>query len=1014
MTSSYRKQDFFFEGRDGGEEFRESERPALAQLTAMGYQYKSQPELNVERQDYRQVLLYDRLKNAIIKLNPEIDEDGVYDALDQIKEDSFSSNWDVMDTNERIRAKLVGLSRSGGLEPITVTQNFGDGNENKTIRLFDFDNPENNDFLVTNQFKMDGLKEPIYPDIILFVNGIPLVVIECKAPSIRNPIPEAVEKNFARYQSRGHGYEKLMFYNHLLIATCGDLARHGSIGADVNHYARWSEAHPFTNEELLKLCNRKRLREQEILIAGMLSKSHLLDLLKNYVLYEVDNNKKIKKVAKHQQYRVVTKAVNRLKEEQVKTKDIAGMGGVIWHTQGSGKSLSMLWLATQLMYKFKNPPILIVTDRKQLDKQIHETFKSCGFPTPIKARTSTHLQTLLKNPQGKTIMTTIQKFGTKSGLIQTDSKVIVLVDEGHRTQYKFNAAAMREALPNGTFFAFTGTPIDKKEKSTYRVFGPLLDRYSFEESKADGATLPIKYEGRMADLFVEGEDETIEQVFDRIFSDHPKDIKDKLKKQYVTKEKISEAPSRIKKICLDIIDHFTKDVQPNGFKAMLVATSRQAAVTYKKELDNLNGPPSKIIMTGHLGEKGSDGESWDRYYLTDEQRAKEEEYFKSPEDPTQILIVVDMLLVGYDAPIVQTLYLDRVIKEHTLLQAIARVNRPYKPEKQYGLIVDYCGITKELQEALAIFDEVDVQDVLIPYDTEIEQLKTRHQEAISFFDDIKDRNDFDSIILKFEPINVREDFEYAFKMFSKALDSVLPRKEANQYKDDMVFLAKTRQRLKNIYGGVGLSLKIEGNKVQQMINDIIRSSKISTLIEQREVTDQTFLKDVVLAETKNKKARTALVKNKVKQIIEEKAHLNPVYYEKMKERLEAIIREEKEERRDDADYFNKYEEILKELYGQEEERQKLGFTNNFEFAVFETLVKETKDQNLSKDTTKKISEGINDEITKIKDWQKKLSSTKKLESTIYDILNETGNKKIENKMDNLIEQIINLAKINLK
>ena len=215
---------FFIEGREESEEFLESEKPALDQLVAMGYEYKTQQEINLERQDYRQVLLYDRLKNAIIKINPELDEDGVYDALEQIKEDSFSSNWDVMDTNERIRAKLVGLSRSGGLEPITVTQNFGDGNENKTVYLFDFKNPENNDFLVTNQFKMDGLKEPIYPDIVIFLNGIPLIVIECKAPSIRNPIQEAVEGNFARYQDRGRGYEKLMFYNHILIATCGDIA----------------------------------------------------------------------------------------------------------------------------------------------------------------------------------------------------------------------------------------------------------------------------------------------------------------------------------------------------------------------------------------------------------------------------------------------------------------------------------------------------------------------------------------------------------------------------------------------------------------------------------------------------------------------------------------------------------------------------------------------------------------------------------------------------------------------
>ena len=554
-----------------------------------------------------------------------------------------------------------------------------------------------------------------------------LVVIECKSPSIRNPINEAVEKNFARYQSRGYGYERLMFYNNFLIATCGVMARHGTIGASVNHYARWSEAYPLSEEDIAKMCNGKK-REQEILIAGMLSKSHILDLLKNYVIYEVIENKKIKKIAKHQQYRVVTKAVDRLKLDE---KDISDKGGVIWHTQGSGKSLSMLWFATQLMYKFGNPPILIVTDRKQLDKQIHETFKSCGFPTPIKAKSSSDLQKLLRNPKGKTIMTTIQKFGIKGehNLIEkpihTEEKIIALIDEGHRTQYKFNAESMRVALPNAVFFAFTGTPIDKKDKSTYRVFGPLLDRYSFEESKQDGATLPILYEGRMSDLFVEGEDETIEQIFDRVFSHLSKDMKHKLKRQYVTKEAICEAPARIRKICFDLIDHFTKNIKPNNFKAMVVATSQRTAVTYKTELDKLNGPISKVIMTSHLGEKGKDGSSWDKYYLTEEQREAETSRFKSPEDSTQLLIVVDMLLVGYDAPIVQTLYLDKGLREHALLQAIARVNRPYTEFKKHGLIVDYCGITKELQKALALFDEQDIKGVLEPFDKEIEELKIK-------------------------------------------------------------------------------------------------------------------------------------------------------------------------------------------------------------------------------------------------------------------------------------------------
>jgi type I restriction enzyme, R subunit len=266
------------------DEWLKSEKPALEQLSAMGYEYKSQTELNKIRRDYREVLLYDRLEAAIRKINPELDEDGVYDALSKINENSFPYTLDTIETNEKIRAKLVGLSRTGGLEPITVTQNFGDGNVEKTVRLFDFDNPENNDFIVTNQFQLEGLKQPIFPDIVIFVNGIPLVLIECKSPYIKDPIVEAVEKNFERYQSRGSGYERLLFYNHFLVATCGNLARHGTVGASVNHYARWSEAYPLTELDIKKMCGFAP-REQEILIAGMLSKSHILDLLKNYIIY---------------------------------------------------------------------------------------------------------------------------------------------------------------------------------------------------------------------------------------------------------------------------------------------------------------------------------------------------------------------------------------------------------------------------------------------------------------------------------------------------------------------------------------------------------------------------------------------------------------------------------------------------------------------------------------------------------------------------------------------------------
>lgn len=562
-------------------------------------------------------------------------------------------------------------------------------------------------------------------------------------------------------------------------------------------------------------------------------------------------------------------------------------------------------------------------------------------------------------------------------------------------------------MPNAVFFAFTGTPIDKKNRSTYKVFGPMIDKYTFEESKEDGATLKILYEDRMPELFVEGAN-TIDQIFERIFGDLDKDTKQKLKKQYVTKEKISEAPARIRKICIDLIDHYTTHILPNGYKAMLVATSREAAVTYKSELDKLNGPPSKIIMTSHLGEKGKDGNSWDEYYLSSVQREEESERFKDSENPIRILIVVDMLLVGYDVPVVQVLYLDKGLREHTLLQAIARVNRPYDQAKTYGLIIDYCGLTKELQKALAVFEDEDIQGALQPVEGELHELKIRHLEAMSFFKDI-DRNDDDTIMEKFEPVNVRDEFEYAFKMFSKAMDVILPKKEADPYIEDCRYAGKIRQMIRTYYEGVGQSLRVDGKKVQQLIDDHIRSLNISELMNPREITYDNFLS--YISKFKTERARTALVKNKAKQVIRELAPKNPVYYEKLRERLEKLIQEEFERRRNDADYFNNYKKIMQEALEEEKERKKLGFSNMFEFAVYEQLKRILKDERtISKNTTKSISDQLKNEID-IVGWKTKTSSKKKMSIIIYDILTE--NRFPENKIDELTQKIIDLAERNL-
>ena len=964
-----------------GSEATESELPALRQLVAMGYEYKSRDDLKRTRRDFREVLLYDRLEKTIRHLNPELDEDAIQDALAQIGEYTYPYNLDIVETNEKIRAKLVELSISGGLNPIVVTQKTDSGPDKKIVKIFDFDNPQNNDFLVTNQFNLDGLKQPICPDIVIFVNGIPLVVIECKSPTTPDPIVEAVEKkNFNKYQQRGKGYERLFFYNHCLIVICGILARVGTVCASANHFAKWTSSHQLSDAELTSICDRTP-REQEILIAGLLTKKNLLEHLQNFVLYDTKNGKRVKMIAKHQQFHAVMQCVERLHSVT------ENKGGVIWHTQGSGKSFSMLWFATQLMYKFDNPPILIITDRKQLDKQIHDTFQKCGFPDPIKARSGKHLAELLRNPRGKTIMTVLYKFATPTKAF-TEEKVICLVDEAHRSQYKISAEQMRVAMPNAVFYAFTGTPVTKNEKrNTYRVFGPLLDKYRFKESQEDGSTLPIDYEGRMPQLYVEGSD-TIDKIFEKVFHDLDQDLKDTLKKLYVTKESIANAPHRIRQIVRDLVNHYTQHIEPNGYKAMLVAPSREAAVTYKKEIDKINGPCSKIIMTSSLGQSGKDGSNWDEYYLSDRQQELESEKFKNPNDPTKILIVVDMLLVGYDVPICQVLYLDRGIREHNLLQAIARVNRPYDGAKRRGLIVDYSGITRDLQKALDVFENHDTKGALTPIGVLIQILSQRHADLMSIFDGIDVKNHAD-IIVRFKSAHERDSFEHKFRMFSSALDSILPGREAEPYMNDFKTVSIIRQIVRTYYNDRTSTYQYS-KKIQKIIDDHIRSLGISVLIDPMEITHENFLIFVKKKIPTNKYAQAALIKNRARQVIEELMPNNPAYYEKLYERLQRLIQNEKDRRQKNADYFTNpedYEKIYQEALSEEQERKKIfgHYTaTQFEFSLYGRL-NQTCDKQISIDLAKDIFKNIKP-LTNIVDYEKNSNVEKEIQRIAYESL----------------------------
>ena len=977
-----------------GPEWEQSEKPALEQLVQLGFEYKARAELDKTRESELEPLLIDRLEQAILKLNPWIDEFGIKDTIRQFKK--FTTNISI-DANEIAHARIIGLSTKQ-LEPITVMQNLGDGNKPHTVKIIDFDDPQNNDFLATNQFFLKGYKNDILPDIVLFVNGIPLVVIECKSPFVSNPINEAITNNLSRYQQRKTGFESLFYYTQILVATCGTQARYAPTFAFGHQYKEWRDPYPLTDDDIEQTFGRSR--KQEILISGMFTKEHLLGLVRNFTVFQTEENKRIKKIAKYQQFRAVQKTIKRIDSGKTPVEK----GGVIWHTQGSGKSLTMLWLALKLKRIYGNPTVMIVTDRKQLDKQIHNTFKACGFPNPIQAEGKENLKEIIENNRGKTIMSTIFKFpffkDDEQPYAVSQESCFVLIDEGHRSQYGLTNAAMRAALPNAIFFAYTGTPLMKNAK-TQDKFGSYIDTYKISESEADGATIPIYYEGQFSDMYVQGE--TIEKRFERITKDLDEETREIARKKYANQTALAGAPDRIKRVADKIIEHYETHVRPNGLKAMVVAPSREAAVLYKKAFDNLNAPESRIIMTFDPTDKKY---GWGKYVLTEGEKGRYEEKFKLPIDDEGplILIVVNMLLTGFDAPILQALYLDQGLKEHTLLQAIARVNRPYGEKKTHGLIVDFWGVSKNLAAAYQMYDNADVQEILKSFDDAHRQLKLRHAKAMSHFLNVE-RNNLDGLIEVLIPEDVREEFEHDFREFSKYMDLVLPDPEALKYQNDLKFLAKIMAAARTAFYDENLSLIEIGEKVKKLIEESIRADKSIQLIPPTKIDNTNFIKLVESYGSVN--TRASIIEKKARKVIEENEPKNPSYYKSLRLRLEEIIDQLKQTKYKDAKSFNQLQDLLTELFSEEEKSKLVGFDFTIQFRIFSSL-EEAFDKEKSKELTLKIFHSL--ESLQVIEWTKKENIQKEMRVKIKDILYEEN---LDSKqVQDLSVEIVDLMKAN--
>ncbi|MEI7482165.1 MAG: HsdR family type I site-specific deoxyribonuclease [Elusimicrobiota bacterium] len=994
-----------------------SEKPAIEQLRRMGYEIitgdKLDPQETEEcsRVSRRDVILVERLRAKLKELNEDAGEIAIEKAIRQITNIQGTS---LMDENREFHKDLV--------SNISVDQEGATGRRAVTIKFIDFKEPKNNEFLAVSQFWVKGPKFTDRPDIVLFVNGIPLAVIECKSPVARETgVGDAIEQ-LLRYQRE---IPALFRTNQILLGANLLGAKYGVIGSDYDSFHEWKAKpeeklpiltqHPTILEmKALGLLDEKDLPHtpapQDVTIAALFNKRNFLDIIRNFTVFESGDGKVKKKICRYQQFAAVQKLAARVLTEKDKK-------GIIWHWQGSGKSLTMLFAALKLRReeaKLKNPYFLVVTDRTDLDKQIAGTFHDCGFPNPVRAESGQDLYKMLSENVGRTIMTTVQKFRTPLDKpLSIADNIIVLTDEAHRTQYGNFAFNLRKALPNAAFFAFTGTPLDKEDRNTYKLFSPsgenYMHRYGIMEAEADGATKPIKYMSRLPSLHLVGG--SIDALLAGMFPDKDKKELAKIRKQYASMEVLSGAPQRIERVAMDIVEHYHQAIRPNGLKAMIVAKNRAAADLYKKAMDKLVPPEfSAVVMTTNDRE---DPEDWkQKYCLSSRDEEIIKERFKDPKDSLSFLIVCDKLLTGFDAPVLQVMYLDQRLIEHSLLQAVARTNRVY-PCKNYGLIVDYVGIGSELATALKKFSAEDLAGLFHTDDVEreLKQLALHHKLSMKFFAGISFDEEPRTIIQKclevLRPPTIRGDFDKAYRDMVKSMDFLMPDLRVEPFLKDFKFLGAIREGAKNLYRDERLKSEDLSAKVEALIHAHIAAEKIEELLKPITITAPDFAQQ--LEAKGSDKAKAVHLEYALRDTLHSAAAENPAFYGTLQKQLEDVIVANSKERHDDAEFLLSLMQIKEAEDHKDEAAKKLGLAGGKEFAFFGLIDRSEDLPALKKEDRAALAKEV---IALIEDravaeWDEREDIQKEMRREIKRLLRRKGCD--EDKLPALTRELIELA-----
>ena len=998
---------------------------AIELFEGLGYEYMAGPDIapdgeKAERKSFEDVLLLDRLRKAVDAINPMIPPEAREDAIKQIQRLNFP---ELIANNEAFHRMLT--------EGIKVTYQKDGVGRGDLVWLVDFKHPEDNEFLVVNQFTVVQNNINKRPDIILFVNGIPLVVIELKNPADEQA---TVHSAFRQIQTYKEMIPNLFYYNGFIVISDGLEAKAGSISYDYTHFMAWKSIDGKQDESYL-------ISQLETLIKGMLNRKTLLDIIRHFIVFDKSRREDketgltsiqtVKKLAYYHQYFAVNKAVESALRasgyfvdktheglsmespenyglNSVDTQPIGDhKGGVIWHTQGSGKSLSMVFFAGKMILTLDNPTILVITDRNDLDDQLFDTFaasKQLLRQEPVKAESREHLRKLLNVASGGVVFTTIQKFQPEEGnvypMLSDRKNIIVIVDEAHRTQYGFKAKTideideqgrvtgkkivygfakyMRDALPNATYIGFTGTPIEKEDRNTPAVFGNYVDIYDISQAQEDGVIVKIYYESRLARIGLSEEGKKLISELDEELKIDDLAEAQKAKAKWTQLEALVGSKDRMRQIAGDIVTHFEERQKVFEGKGMIVTMSRRIAVDLYNEIirirpqwhsDDIRKGAIKVVMTS----ASSDGPEMAKHHTTKEQRRILADRMKNPDDEMKLVIVCDMWLTGFDVPCLHTMYLDKPMRGHTLMQAIARVNRVYK-DKPGGLIVDYLGIASDLKEALSFYaDNGGRGDPAVLQEQAVQVMLEKLEVVSQMFHGFDYKSYFTadtskklSIILEAEEHilgleNGKKRYIDEVTALSKAFSIAIPHEKAMAVKDEVAFYQAVKARLiKFDVSGTGRTDEEMETTIKQVIDQALVSDKVIDIFDAAGIKkpDISILSEEFLLEVQNmehKNIAMEVLRKLLNDEIKSRMKKNLVQSRTLMEMLEDSINRYHNKAITAVEVIEELIKLSKEIKEMDKEPAEMGLTD-YEYAFYTAIAdNESARELMQKETLRELA-----------------------------------------------------------